>query len=103
MNRLNVFLANSNGNLNKVEKLIKEAVIDAESYVFPKLGINWNIDLMITNHMTFVLIPEDGVGGRTYWSDLITVCVNEEKMTKPKLTELLIHELCLAAIWCKNE
>lgn len=53
MNRLNVFLANSNGNLNKVEKLIKEAVIDAESYVFPKFGINWNIDLMITNRMAF--------------------------------------------------
>ena len=103
MNRLNVFLANSNGNLNKVEKLIKEAVIDAESYVFPKLGISWNIDLMITNHMTFVLIPEDGVGGRTYWSDLITVCIDEEKMTKPKLTELLIHELCHAARWGKND
>lgn len=103
MNRLNVFLANSNGNLNKVEKLIKEAVIDAESYVFPKLGINWNIDLMITNHMTFVLIPEDGVGGRTYWSDLITVCIDEEKMTEPKLTELLIHELCHAARWGKND
>lgn len=102
MNKINVLLANSNGNLRNTEHMIKEAVKEAELYAFSKLNINWDIDLMITNHMPFVLIPEDGVGGRTYWSDLITICVDEEKLTKSKMTEMLVHELCHAARWGKN-
>lgn len=102
MNKINVLLANSNGNLRNTEQMIKEAVREAESYAFSRLNINWDIDLMITNHMPFVLIPEDGVGGRTYWSDLITICVDEEKLTKSKMTEMLVHELCHAARWGKN-
>ena len=102
MNKINVLLANSNGNLRNTEQMIKEAVKEAELYAFSRLNINWDIDLMITNHMPFVLIPEDGVGGRTYWSDLITICVDEEKLTKSKMTEMLVHELCHAARWGKN-
>lgn len=102
MNKINVLLANSNGNLRNTEQMIKEAVREAESYAFSRLNINWDIDLMITNHMPFVLIPEDGIGGRTYWSDLITICVDEEKLTKFKMTEMLLHELCHAARWGKN-
>ena len=102
MNKINVLLANSNGNLRNTEQMIKEAVKEAELYAFSRLNINWDIDLMITNHMPFVLIPEDGIGGRTYWSDLITICVDEEKLTKSKMTEMLVHELCHAARWGKN-
>lgn len=102
MNKINVLLANSNGNLRNTEQMIKEAVREAESYAFSRLNINWDIDLMITNHMPFVLIPEDGIGGRTYWSDLITICVDEEKLAKSKMTEMLVHELCHAARWGKN-
>lgn len=102
MNKINVLLANSNGNLRNIEQMIKEAVKEAELYAFSRLNINWDIDLVITNHMPFVLIPEDGVGGRTYWSDLITICVDEEKLTKSKITEMLVHELCHAARWGKN-
>ena len=102
MNKINVLLANSNGNLRNTEQMIKETVREAELYVFSRLNINWDIDLMITNHMPFVLIPGDGVGGRTYWSDLITICVDEEKLTKSKMTEMLVHELCHAARWGKN-
>lgn len=102
MNKINALLTNSNGNLRNVGQLIKESVKEAETYAFSKLNINWDIDLVITSHMPFVLIPEDGIGGRTYWSDLITVCVDEEKLTKPKMTEMLVHELCHAARWGKN-
>ena len=102
MNKINVLLTNSNGNLRNVGQLIKEAVKEAETYAFSKLNINWDIDLMITNHMPFMLIPEDGIGGRTYWSDLITICVDEGKLTKSKMTEMLVHELCHAARWGKN-
>jgi len=102
MNKINVLLANSNGNLRNIEQMIKEAVKEAELYAFSRLNINWDIDLVVTNHMPFVLIPEDGIGGRTYWSDLITICVDEEKLAKSKMTEMLVHELCHAARWGKN-
>ncbi len=102
MNKINVLLANSNGNLRNIEQMIKEAVKEAELYAFSRLNIDWDIDLVITNHMPFVLIPEDGVGGHTYWSDLITICVDEEKLTKSKMTEMSVHELCHAARWGKN-
>lgn len=102
MNKINVLLANSNGNLRNTEQMIKEAVKEAELYTFSRLNIDWDIDLVITNHMPFVLIPENGIGGRTYWSDLITICVDEEKLTKSKMTEMLVHELCHAARWGKN-
>ena len=102
MNKINVLLANSNGNLRNIEQMIKEAVKEAELYAFSRLNIDWDIDLVVTNHMPFMLIPEDGIGGRTYWSDLITICVDEEKLTKSKMTEMLVHELCHAARWGKN-
>lgn len=102
MNKINVLLANSNGNLRNIEQMIKEAVKEAELYAFSRLNINWDIDLVVTNHMPFVLIPEDGIGGRTYWSDLITFCLDEEKLAKSKMTEMLVHELCHAARWGKN-
>lgn len=102
MNKINVLLANSNGNLRNIEQMVKEAVKGAELYAFSRLNIDWGIDLVITNHMPFMLIPEDGIGGRTYWSDLITICVDEEKLTKSKMTEMLVHELCHAARWGKN-
>ena len=103
MNKINVLLANSNGNLRNIEQMIKEAVKEAELYAFSRLNIDWDIDLVVTNHMPFVLTPEDGVGGRTYWSDLITICVDEEKLTKSRMTEMLVHELCHAARWGKND
>lgn len=102
MNKINLLLTTANGNLASSKDLIKNAVKKAEEYAFAKLNIDWDIDVIITNHMTFELIPEDGVGGRTYWSDLITLCVDEKKMSKSKLTEVLVHELCHAARWGKN-
>ena len=73
MGKINLLLTNANGNLNTFLELISEVAKEAEEYAFPKLKIDWNIDVIVTNHMPFMLIPEDGVGGRTYWHDLITV------------------------------
>ena len=103
MHKINVLLTNANGNLSDKTEMINRAVKRAEEYVFPKLKIDWDIDVMITNHMTFVLIPEDRVGGRTYWSDLIAVCIDKQKAPESKLAETLIHELCHASRWGKND
>ena len=103
MNKINVLITHANGNLDsKVETIVK-AVKEAECYVFPKLKIDWDIDLLVTNRLYDFIIPEDGVGGRTRTSDFIEFAINEEKATENLISEMVAHELCHAARWGKND
>lgn len=103
MNKINLFITEANENLSDKKELILNAVKKAEGYVFPKLKIDWNIDVVITNRVYEFVIPEDGVGGRTYASDFILISINEDKITENILAETLVHELCHAARWGKND
>lgn len=103
MNKINLFITEANGNLSNKKALILDAIKKAEEYVFPKLKIDWDIDVVITNRVYEFVIPEDGVGGRTYASDFILISINEDKITENILAETLVHELCHAARWGKND
>lgn len=103
MNKVNLLLTTANGNLSNTREMIARAVKAAEEYTFSKLKIDWNIDVLITNRLYNIIIPEDGVGGRTYTSDFIEFAINEEKATKNLISEMLAHELCHAARWGKND
>ena len=103
MYKINILLTEAKGNLSDSRKIIIDAVKTAEEYVFPKLKINWDIDLLITNRSYDIIIPEDGVGGRTRASDFIEFAVNEEKATENLISEMVAHELCHAARWGKND
>ena len=103
MNKINLFITEANNNLSAKKSLILNAVKMAEEYAFPKLRINWDIDIVITNRAYEFVIPEDGVGGRTYASDFILISINENKITENILAEILVHELCHAARWGKND
>ena len=103
MNKINVLITRANGNLDsKVETIVK-AVKEAECYVFPKLKIDWDIDLLVTNRLYDIIIPEDGVGGHTRTSDFIEFAINEEKATENLISEMVAHELCHAARWGKDD
>lgn len=103
MNKINLFITEANGNLSNKKELILNAVKKTEEYVFPKLKIDWDIDIVVTNRVYEFVIPEDGVGGRTYASDFILISINEDKITENILAETLVHELCHAARWGKND
>jgi uncharacterized protein YjaZ len=103
MNKINLFITEANNNLSAKKSLILNAVKVAEEYAFPKLRIDWDIDIVITNRAYEFVIPEDGVGGRTYASDFILISINEDKITENILAETLVHELCHAARWGKND
>lgn len=103
MNKINILLTGANGNLSNEKDMIFEAIREAEKYAFPRLGIDWDIDLLITNRLYNILIPEDGVGGRAQASDFIEFTINEKKATKTSISEMIIHELCHAARWGKND
>ena len=103
MYKVNILLTEANGNLSDSREIIVDAVKTAEEYVFPKLKVNWDIDLLVTNRLYDFIIPEDGVGGRTRTSDFIEFAINEEKATKNLISEMVAHEFCHAARWGKND
>ncbi len=103
MSKINLFVTNANDILKDQENMIKKAVKTAEQYAFNALKIDWDIDLIVTSHIPSIVIPEDGVGGRTHWCDLIEVCIDKDTITENKLSEMIAHELCHAARWGKND
>ena len=103
MHKVNILLTEANGNLSDSREIIIDAVKTAEEYVFSKLKVDWDIDLLITNRLYDIIIPEDGVGGRTRTSDFIEFAINEEKATENLISEMIAHELCHAARWGKND
>lgn len=103
MNKVNILLTEANGNLSNEKEMIENAIKMAEEYAFLKLKVDWNVDLLVTNRLYDIIIPEDGVGGRTRTSDFIEFAINEEKVTRNLISEMVAHELCHAARWGKND
>lgn len=102
MNKVNILLAEANGNLLDKKEMIKTAVKTAEKYVFPKLKIDWDIDILVTNRIP-MNIPENGAGGFTFSADFIRIIIDDEKATENLISENVVHELCHAARWGKND
>ena len=103
MNKVNLLLTEANDNLTNSKEMIMNAVEAAKDYVFSKLKVNWDIDLLVTNRLYDIIIPEDGVGGCTRTSDFIEFAIDEKKATKNLISEMVVHELCHAARWGKND
>ena len=82
--------------------MIKSAVKTAEEYVFPKLKIDWDIDVLVTNRIPMI-ISENGAGGYTFTADFICIIIDDKKVTKNLISENIVHELCHAARWGKND
>ena len=97
-----MLITHANGNLDSKVETIEKAVKEAKQYAFSKLKIDWGIDLLVTNRLYDIIIPEDGVGGRTRTSDFIEFAIDEEKATENLISEMVAHELCHAARWGKN-
>ena len=98
-----MLITHANGNLDSKVETIEKAVKEAKQYAFSKLKIDWGIDLLVTNRLYDIIIPEDGVGGRTRTSDFIEFAIDEEKATENLISEMVAHELCHAARWGKND
>ena len=103
MSKINLLVTTANGNLLKQEEMIEKSAARAREYAFLRLQIDWDIDMLVTNRLYGILIPEDGVGGRTIASDFIEFAINEEKATEGLMAEMMVHELCHAARWGKND
>ncbi len=102
MNKVNLLLTEANGNLSGSKETIKTAIRTAERYVFPKLKIDWDIDILVTNRIPMI-IPENGAGGYTFSADFIRINIDDKKATRDLISENVVHELCHAARWGKND
>ncbi|MBQ9019884.1 hypothetical protein IJ096_00985 [Candidatus Saccharibacteria bacterium] len=102
MSKINILPTLANGNLTDKIDIIRKAVKVAEDYTYRTLKIDWDIDLLVTNRLYDILIPEDGVGGRTITSDFIEFGIDEKKATEDLMSEMIAHEICHAARWGKN-
>lgn len=102
MNKINILLTEANGNLSSNREMIIDAIKTAEGYSFPKLKIDWDIDVLVTNRIPMI-IPENGAGGYTFTADFIRIIIDDKKATKNLISENVVHELCHAARWGKND
>lgn len=102
MNKVNVLLTEANGNLSNSREMIIDAIKTAEGYAFPKLKIDWDIDVLVTNRIPMI-IPENDAGGFTFSADFIRINIDDKKATKNLISENVVHELCHAARWGKND
>ena len=90
MNKVNILLTEANGNLLDKKEMIITAVKTAEKYVFPKLKIDWDIDVLVTNRIPMI-IPENGAGGYTFSVDFIRINIDDEKATENLISENVVH------------
>jgi hypothetical protein len=100
MSKINLLLTEANGNLSNQKKMIINATKAAEEYAFPKLKIDWDIDILVTNRITMT-IPENGAGGYTFSADFIQISIDNKKATENLISENIVHELCHASRWGK--
>ena len=101
MSKINLFITEANENLSDKKELILNAVKKAEEYVFPKLKIDWDIDVLIRNSKQKFPEAKDRVSGHTYEDSLIRLTA-EDGFGEFEISEVLVHELCHAARWGKN-
>ena len=103
MSKINVLLANANGSLDDIKDSILAAIKEVESYAFPRLKIDWDIDVVVAGSAYSIIIPEDGVGGQTFASSFIVSALDLKSMSILRFKEMLAHELGHAARWGKND
>ena len=87
MSKINVLLTNANGNFDDIKDVIFAAVKEVESYAFPRLKIDWDIDVVVSANAYSLIIPEDGVGGYTYASNFIVCALDLKSMSIPRFKE----------------
>jgi len=93
-------IVDANKPLDKGTRFVNEVITPVDNFFSEYLNISWKINTIITTSLPQLIIPEDGVGGRTYASDFVVLAINRENA--PKASEMLAHELAHAVRWGKN-
>lgn len=102
MNLTCPLVADANYPLDGGVLFVDDVVAPVETFFARNLDIDWKINVIMTTSLPWLVIPEDGVGGRTYASDFVVVAVDPKNTVTAKISEMLAHELAHAVRWGKN-
>lgn len=105
MGKINLLIANSDNSFTSDEiATIINASQKAEDFINKHFAFDYDVDIVVTSPSYLMkTIPEDGITGRTYNSQLIMLVINkkEMKVTEDTIFETICHEMSHSLRWQK--
>lgn len=105
MERLKLHITNANQQFTDKEiDAIQQATKRAEKFVTGNFSLDYEIDIMVTAPSYLMkTIPEDGISGRTYSSQLISLVLDKQQraINEDIIFETICHELSHSLRWEK--
>ncbi|MEI7689378.1 MAG: DUF2268 domain-containing putative Zn-dependent protease [Candidatus Saccharibacteria bacterium] len=102
MIKVNLLVANANDNFSSNQlDIFNQAVVAVEKFIADNFDLDYEVDVVVVSPSYLLkTIPEDGIGGRTYRSDLIVITVDtESELSEDFFYETLCHELSHSIRW----
>lgn len=104
LQNFSITIASHSSDFLRHQEIIRDAANQAASYAQKELKIDWKIDLVISDNLYNIIIPEDGVGARAYPSgNFILMGIKPTKINKDIISETVAHELCHEACFVRNK
>jgi uncharacterized protein YjaZ len=105
MGKINLLVTNANAKFSEEEiKIFENATRASERFINDSFDFDYDVDLVISSP-SFLMntIPEDGISGRTYNSNLIMIVVDRQqaKITEDMVYETICHEMSHSLRWEK--
>lgn len=102
MDFIHTLIADANRCLASSDFSVDKIITPVSTFFSSKIDISQNVNVILTTSLPWLIIPEDGVGGKTYASDFVVVAINPGTTTEDTISEMLVHELGHAIRWSKN-
>ena len=105
MGKLNTHIANANDKFTSGEvSAIENAIVSAEKFINKHFDFDYDVDIVITAP-SFLMstIPEDGISGRTYNSELVVLALDKQErpINEDIVFETVCHEMSHSLRWEK--
>lgn len=105
MGKINLLVTNANAKFSEEEiKIFENATRASEGFINDLFDFDYDVDLVISSP-SFLMntIPEDGISGRTYNSNLIMAVVDKQQanITEDMVYETICHEMSHSLRWEK--
>lgn len=71
-------ITDANRRLDNGTRFVNEIITPVDIFFSKYFDVNWRINTVITTSLPWLIISEDGVGGKTCASDFVVLVVNPE-------------------------
>lgn len=105
MGKINLLVTNANNKFTHAEvSILQKATAAAEDFISRNFEFDYEVDVVFMPPSYFMkTIPEDGISGRTYTSELIVIALDNQqaKITEDAVFETICHEMSHSLRWKK--